>query len=102
MYREKYHPLLFRIYRDQFDTPRSNHNEEQRSSEDLSAEDEEFNRILSSDRIIIENYFGRMKIVFGVMHYKFRCTITMLSDLIPMIVALTNYHIQNHPLRRRD
>ena len=73
-----------------------------RAGEDLSAEDEEFNRILSSDRIIVENYFGRMKIVFGVMHYKFRCTITMLSDLIPMIVALTNYHIQNHPLRRRD
>ena len=69
---------------------------------EMSDEHKEFNRLLSSDRMIVENYFGRMKVIFGSVHAKFRCKIQFLKNLVPILISVTNYHIQLHPLRRED
>ena len=64
----------------------------------LSNDDKRFNRHLSHDRIIVENYFARLKVKFGILDCKFRSEIRILKDLIPILVALTNYHVDIHPL----
>ena len=65
----------------------------------LTNEQKNFNGRLSSDRIIVENYFGRMKLLFGCIHVKFRSNLNLLDDLIPLLIAFTNYNIKKHPLR---
>jgi len=67
---------------------------------ELTDDENRFNHHLSSDRMIVENYFGRLKVLFGVIKETFRCEIRLLESLIPMLVALTNYYLQKHPLRR--
>lgn len=69
---------------------------------DITNEEKEFNQKLSRDRIIVENFFGRMKMVFGLMHGVYKGELLLLNDLIPIIVCLTNFHISRRPLRRSN
>lgn len=64
----------------------------------LSEDQKNFNHDLSRDRIIVENFFGRMKTLFGVLKV-FRGTTEQLQILLPIIVCLTNFYIERHPRR---
>ena len=57
------------------------------------------NNDIAHDRVIVENYIGRMKQYWGVLTKGFRGDRTSLSKIIPGLVGLTNYLIDQHPLR---
>ena len=68
----------------------------------LSTEDQEFNRKVSSDRIIVENYFGRMTSLFTVLSHKYRWNEKLYDKIFKACMALTNFHIKLNPLRNTD
>ena len=60
------------------------------------------NRNISSDRIIVENYFGRMCCLWAVMANKWRWDEGQYDKPFKLCMALTNLHIKWHPLRDED
>ena len=44
----------------------------------LSANRKDINRLISEDRIVVEHFFSRLKVLFGIISSKFRGKITML------------------------
>ena len=60
------------------------------------------NKKIGSVRIICENFYGRMKNLWGASRLKFRGDLSGYDDLNDICVALTNYHIELHPLRKND
>ena len=64
-----------------------------------SREDEIFNRKLSSDRIIVENYFDRLGKLWGILGTKFRWSENLFDTIFAIGIALTNYHVTMHKLR---
>eukprot|EP00171_Calliarthron_tuberculosum_P021823 IDg21823t1 len=68
----------------------------------LSADQEKFNRDLSSDRILVENYFGRMLSLWNVMSQKWTWSETLYDTVVCMCVGLTNIHVDSKPLRSVD
>ena len=52
--------------------------------------------------MIIENFFGRMQKLFGVMHRKYGWCMEGLNDIIDVCFALTNFHIRLQLLREED
>jgi hypothetical protein len=68
---------------------------------ELTEEQKEHNRLLAVDRVIIENYFGRWKTLFGIVHeLLYRGSIRDLSPIVQLTIAMTNYYVLQHPLRR--
>ena len=66
---------------------------------ELIEAEKEINQKISVDRIIVENFFGRMKTIFGCCHETIRVNRNLMDDLICINVCLTNYHIKKNPLR---
>ena len=50
----------------------------------------------------MENFFGRMCQLWGLMHKRFRWNYEKYGDWVTLAVALTNFHIMHHPLRDED
>ena len=68
----------------------------------LKREDIERNKKISKNRIICENFYGRLKKLFKIMEEKFRWDENMYGTVMQICVALTNYHIMKYPLRNED
>ena len=68
----------------------------------LPVDDENWNATVSSDRIIVENFFGRLTKLWGVISSKYRWSEEGYDDIFRLCVALTNYHISFHPLRDEE
>ena len=68
----------------------------------LSESQEKFNRDLSSARIIVENYFGRMLSLWNIMSKKWTWSEKMYDTYVILCVSFTNVHVNLHPLRARD
>jgi hypothetical protein len=68
----------------------------------LSRSDEESNKTISSDRIIVENYFGRLCTLWGICSNKFRWSRDLYDMIFKACVALTNVHIRRNSLRSND
>jgi hypothetical protein len=66
----------------------------------LTAHQNRENQILSRDRILIENFVGRRKKLFGAGHEAYRGDLRSLSKIIRATIAMTNWYIRRHPLRR--
>jgi len=64
----------------------------------LSVEDENWNATVASDRIIVDNFFGRLTKLWAVISTKFRWTEEGYDDIFRLCVALTNFHVSFHPL----
>jgi len=60
------------------------------------------NRNISSDRIIVENFFGRLSQLWGVCSRKFTLSEVKYDTVLSLCVSLTNFHIDLHPLRATD
>lgn len=69
---------------------------------DLTVHQERYNKKLSSDRIIVENFFGRMQSLWGIMGTKYRWSESLYDTIAAMCVALTNVHVDKLPLRSLD
>ena len=68
----------------------------------LPLEEERSNSELSSDRFIVEKYFGRQCSLWAIIRSKFRWSESCYDSIFQFSVALTNLHIGWHPLREGD
>lgn len=70
---------------------------------DLTQEENNVNNRIEGDRSIVENFFGRLKTIFGILAVRFRGDKkNHLQHIIPICMSLTNYHISLHPLRQEE
>lgn len=67
------------------------------STAHLSADAERKNKTISSDRIIVENFFGRLCGLWRICA-KYRWSEDLYDDIFHVCAALTNFHIAYHPL----
>ncbi|ETV95587.1 hypothetical protein H310_11022 [Aphanomyces invadans] len=57
---------------------------------------------IASDRAIVESFFGRLKLLWGVCSDTYRWDRNNYDMLVQTCVALTNVHVRFHPLRSED
>jgi len=72
------------------------------SSNMLTIEQMDINRAISSDRIIVENFFGRMKSLWTVTSSVYKWKRENYDVFLQCAVALTNVHVHFLPLRDDD
>lgn len=70
--------------------------------DNISKEDTLRNKEIARNRIICENFYGRMKKLFKIMELKFKWDEDMYQIVFKICAALTNYHISKYPLRNED
>lgn len=75
-------------------TPRKKQRGQERTVEDMA-----FNKTITYRRIIVENWFGRLKTLWRIMFHCYRLRITFYDTLWKFCAAITNFHIKHHPLR---
>ncbi|KAE8875937.1 hypothetical protein PF003_g39914 [Phytophthora fragariae] len=68
----------------------------------LSRADQQFNDEVSSDRVIVENFFGRLCTLWRVCADKYRWSEELYDDIFQISVGLTNFHIEYNPLREHN
>lgn len=68
----------------------------------LTLADRKENEAKSSDRVLVENYFGRQGTLWTVISSKYRWAEENYDSIFGLTVALTNVHIRWHPLRDAD
>ncbi|KAE8966539.1 hypothetical protein PR001_g28375 [Phytophthora rubi] len=68
----------------------------------LTLEEDNTNREISSDRIIVENYFGRLCTLWALASDKYRWKENKYEMYFRACVALTNVQVRVHPLRADD
>ena len=68
----------------------------------LSLSQKLYNQKLSSDRIIVENFFGRLCNLWGLLQKKYRWSLDKYDLFNQLGVALTNFHILKNPLQEID
>ncbi|RHY38011.1 hypothetical protein DYB38_012731 [Aphanomyces astaci] len=68
----------------------------------LTLEDVRSNDSIASDRVIVENVFGRMKKLWAVWGEAYPWSRANYDVLFQTCMALTNVHICLHPLRADD
>ena len=68
----------------------------------LSADDIDRNRLVSHDRVIVENFFGRVNMLWRVMYKTYTWKEERYDQLVRVCFALTNFHIGLNPLRAQD
>ena len=67
----------------------------------LTQEENIINNRIESDRAIVENFFGRLKSIFGILGSRFRGNKkNHLQHRIPICMSLTNYYSSLHPMRQ--
>lgn len=66
---------------------------------ELSQKDEETNSKLHSDRVLVENFFGRLKTIFGILASPYRCALNSLDDVVITCICLLNLKLKKQPLR---
>ena len=68
----------------------------------LTKEEKKANVEISSDRITVENFFGRLCQLWGLMSKKYRWNLRSYDQFSRFAVSMTNFHISKHPLRKED
>jgi hypothetical protein len=68
----------------------------------LSKAKKEYNRRLSRDRVLVENFFGRWKSLVRIVAQQFRGSRLSLRKIVPITIVLTNWYIERHPLRANE
>lgn len=68
----------------------------------LSLSDESFNRNISSDRVLVENFFGGLAGLWVLVSSEGNWSFSLFNDFLKLAVASKNYHIQLSPLCASD
>ncbi|KAJ0398993.1 hypothetical protein P43SY_003598 [Pythium insidiosum] len=68
----------------------------------LAYEDQVINRKISHDRIIVENFFGRLCGLWRVCSDNYRWNEDNYDMIFKTAIGLTNFHIRRNPLREAD
>ena len=70
---------------------------------ELTEQERNYNNCVESDRTIVENYFGRVKILFGIISNRYRGDPNLnLNNIIKVCFALTNFYNTIHPMRGNE
>ena len=67
--------------------------------EELSQKDEETNSKLHLDKVLVEDFFGRLKVMFGILASPYRCALNTLEDVVITCICLLNPKLKRQPLR---
>ncbi|GMF26581.1 unnamed protein product [Phytophthora fragariaefolia] len=73
-----------------------------RGAPPLTMAEKRENDLISHDRVIVENYFGRLKTLWGVCSHKWGWDDKSYDTFFRACVAMTNYSVRCCPLRRED
>ena len=68
----------------------------------LSLRDLTYNNAHSGNRVIVENFFGRMTTCWGIIGSKWRWNEDAYDKVFSLCIALTNLHVSFNPLRNAD
>ncbi|KAF0702525.1 hypothetical protein AaE_015869 [Aphanomyces astaci] len=68
----------------------------------LTFEELRRNDRIASDRVIVENFFGRLKTLWGVCSDTYRWNRKTYDVVFQTCMAFTNAHVRFHPLRAED
>ena len=68
----------------------------------LTFDEQRENDRISSDRVIVENFFGRLKTLWALSSDSYRWSRKKYDLVFQTCVALTNAHVRFHPLRADD
>ena len=66
---------------------------------ELTEQQQQENSVIGRNRIIVENWFGRHKVLWAICAGTFRQNHHLYEPVWGFCAALTNYHISLHPLR---
>ena len=69
---------------------------------DLDLDNKKKNNKIENNRVIVKNFFGRMKTIWGATKLTFCFQDNLYAPYFKMCIALTNYHIGILPLRKED
>lgn len=94
--------LLDKGYQGVMENVRGIHPKKKPQHGQLNLDDERNNKAISSDRILVENYFGRLCNLWNIMSAKYRWSGDLYDQIFRLCLGLTNWHIKRHPLRRED
>lgn len=81
---------------------RSIHPSKKQQNKELDRDTKIRNNKIAKNRIIIENYYGRLKTLWNITSRPYKCNHDTYDDYFDICVALTNYNIINNPLRDND
>lgn len=68
----------------------------------LSISDNKFNKLVSSDGVIVENFFGPLGSFWTVMSGKWRWAEYNYDAVMLICVSLKIFHVKYYPLRSED
>ncbi|KAL0476342.1 hypothetical protein AKO1_006255 [Acrasis kona] len=68
----------------------------------LTNADQRRNRALSRERVIIENYYGRMLMLWGIIKKIYTYEHDSYDTIFSVCGSLTNYHMIRNPLRAEE
>lgn len=68
----------------------------------LTLDEEASNKDIDSGRIIVENYFGRLCILWYILSSKYKWMEGFYDNIFMFCLALTNIHVRNNPFRQED
>lgn len=68
----------------------------------LDRDDLARNKMISSDRVLVENFFGRMCNLWNATYATFKWNENKFDTVARLCVALTNFHASLMPLRAQD
>lgn len=68
----------------------------------LSASEELHNSHVATNRVVCENFYGRMVSLFRVISGTYRHSHARINTIFRICVALTNFHVAQHPLRDEE
>lgn len=71
-------------------------------SRELSIDERELNLKIAKSRILVENFFGRLKVVWSLFAGNSNIHVQHLNDRFLLAVHLTNFHIRHMPLRNKS
>jgi hypothetical protein len=70
-----------------------------RSDQITCPEDFEWNNFITRHRVIVERFYGRLKLKFKIMRDTYSYSKDNYSKVAGLCIALTNYHVLKYPLR---
>ena len=101
---DSYYPVLFdKGYTgvDKDNYPEAVILKKQKKGKDIDPQIDADNDFIEHDRVIVENFFGRLKTLWSVTEAGYRGSPEQLRTLTLICVCLTNYYNLLHPMRKR-
>ena len=68
----------------------------------ITPEELQFNKKVGADRVIIENFYGRLKLYWSIIRNKYKGSHSNYDTVFEICAGLTNFLLKYSPLRSED